>query len=78
MYSPEFVTEDGNSCYSDTDLIKMSEGYRACTYLDTMGIPTVCWGYNLKNSNARTEVNNAGGNYDSLIKVGSCTTQTVC
>ena len=41
------------SCSSDTSLIKMSEGYNNCMYHDTKGIPTVCYGYNLKNGNAK-------------------------
>merc|ERR1712147_186161 len=72
MYAP-----DANGCYSDTDLIKMSEGYRACTYLDTMGIKTVCYGYNLESGSA-SEVSKAGGDYQKLLTVGACTTQTVC
>ena len=32
---------------TDTDLVKDGEGLRLCTYLDTMGIKTTCYGYNL-------------------------------
>lgn len=77
MYTPDMITEEGNSCMRDTDLIKQGEGYRACMYHDTMGIPTICYGYNLKNANARSEVAAAGGNYDDMMK-GGCTTQSVC
>ena len=64
---------------SDTDLIKDGEGLRLCTYKDTMGIKTVCYGFNLeRGSSARSRVNAAGGNYDQLNKVGACTTQSVC
>ena len=46
------VQKSSNSCMNDVDLIKQGEGLRKCTYYDTMGIPTVCYGYNLKNYNA--------------------------
>lgn len=36
-------------CMSATELIKQGEGLRTKMYYDTMGIPTVCYGYNLKN-----------------------------
>ena len=63
---------------SDVDLIKDGEGLRLCTYIDTMGYKTVCYGFNLDRGSTRTTVQNAGGNYDALMKVGGCTTQTVC
>ena len=67
-----------NAFMSDTDLIKDGEGYRACTYKDTVGIKTVCYGFNLeRGATARNEVTAAGGNYDSLLNMG-CTTQAVC
>jgi len=65
-----------NGCMHDLDLIKQGEGLRKCMYKDTMGIPTVCYGYNLQ-SGSKSEVNAAGGDYDSLMK-GGCTTQSVC
>ena len=64
---------------SDTDLIKDGEGLRLCTYKDTMGIKTVCYGFNLeRGSSARSRVEAAGENYDRLNNVGACTTQAVC
>ena len=60
----------------DLSLIKQGEGLRLCEYKDTMGIPTVCYGYNLQSGDAQT-VAKAGGNYDDLIN-GGCTTQSVC
>ena len=64
-------------CMSANDLIKQGEGLRLSRYYDTMGIPTVCYGYNLQNGNARSQVAKAGGNYDSIM-AGSATTQAVC
>ena len=77
MYHPDMVTLNGAQCRTDVQLIQMSEGYRACMYLDSVGVPTVCWGYNLHNYNARSEVSNAGSNLDKLLK-GGCTTKPVC
>ena len=77
MYTPDMIAEDGNGCMTDTDLIKQGEGYRSCMYKDTMGIPTICYGYNLQNYNAKSEVASAGGDYNSMIN-GGCTTKSVC
>ena len=63
---------------SDTDLIKQGEGYRQCTYTDTKGIKTVCYGFNLeRGATAKNAVSAAGGDYNSLIN-GGCATQSVC
>ena len=63
---------------SDTDLIKQGEGFRACTYKDTKGIKTVCYGFNLeRGATAKNAVSAAGGDYNSLIN-GGCATQSVC
>ena len=35
------------TCPTDLALIQQGEGFRSCKYLDTMGIPTICYGYNL-------------------------------
>ena len=32
---------------TDVELIKQGEGLRLCTYKDTKGILTVCYGFNL-------------------------------
>ena len=62
---------------TDTDLVKDGEGLRLCTYLDTMGIKTTCYGYNLQ-SHTRSQIEAAGGNYNTMMQVGGCTTQSVC
>ena len=61
------------TCPSDKDLIIQAEGLRLCTYKDTVGIPTICYGFNLKVSEARAEVAAVGGNYDALL-AGGCLT----
>ena len=65
----ELMEEKAGSttCYSYTELVQIGEGYDACPYKDTMGHPTVCWGYNLDNYNAKTDVANAGGSYTDLM-----------
>ena len=68
---------DANGCYSDTDLIKMSEGYRACEYVDTTGHKTVCYGYNLERSCARSDISSVGGDFDKVYS-GGCLTQSQC
>ena len=73
----EVVDTEPNGCMNDLDLIKQGEGLRKCMYHDTMGIPTVCYGYNLQNPGAMSEVASAGGNYDDLM-AGGCTSQSVC
>ena len=63
---------------TDTELIKQGEGLRLCTYKDSVGIKTVCYGFNLQRSNAQARVKAAGGNWAAIDKVGGCTTQAVC
>ena len=66
-----------NSLTSDTDLIKLGEGFSNTLYHDTLNIPTVCYGYNLQNNNAKKQVEKAGGSFDSIIR-GKSTSQSVC
>mmetsp|Transcript_482 Transcript_482/g.947 ORF Transcript_482/g.947 Transcript_482/m.947 type:complete len:111 (+) Transcript_482:37-369(+) len=63
---------------SDLQLIEDGEGLRLCTYKDTKGIKTVCYGFNLeRGSSARSRVQAAGEDYNKLLNMG-CTTQPVC
>ena len=66
-----------NSCQSDTDLIKVSEGFRACTYKDSVGIKTICYGYNLQRSCAKADIASVGGDYNAVM-AGGCLSQTQC
>ena len=68
---------DVNGCYSDTDLIKMSEGYRACEYKDSVGIKTICYGYNLERSCAKAAIAHVGGDYNAVM-AGGCLSQSQC
>ena len=62
---------------SDINLIKDGEGYSQCTYVDSVGIKTVCYGFNLQRGNSKKEVNKAGGDYNVLIE-GGCANSNVC
>ena len=55
------------SCPSALSMIKSGEGFRSCMYHDTMGIPTICYGYNLQNYNARSSVANVGANFNDVL-----------
>ena len=46
-------------------------------YKDTMGIPTICYGYNLRNFNARSEVAKAGADFDQVMN-GATVSTSVC
>ena len=74
---PKLTALASNGCYSDLELVKMGEGFRSCMYKDTMGIPTICYGYNLSRSQARTDITNVGGNYDAVMQ-GGCLTESQC
>ena len=45
--------ESSNPWMSDIELIKKGEGLELCTYNDTMGKKTVCYGYNLEKYGAK-------------------------
>ena len=66
------------SCPSAIDMIKQGEGFRSCMYHDTMGIPTICYGYNLRNSNARSAISAVGGNFDDVMNGKQCLSQSQC
>ena len=69
---------DGNGCMSDLDLVKDGEGLRTCTYKDTMGIRTVCYGFNLeRGSTAKSMVESVGGDYNAVL-AGGCLSQSQC
>ena len=63
------------TCYSDTKLIKMGEGYEACMYYDSVGVKTICYGFNLETGSAKSEVEAVGGDYYSVTH-GGCLTSS--
>ena len=64
-------------CQSDLALVEQGEGFRSCMYKDTMGIKTICYGFNLQKSGASAQVAAVGGNYNSVIN-GGCLSQPQC
>lgn len=51
---------------------KLNEGYRQCVYKDSMGIPTVGVGFNLKKFGAKSEIESVGANYDAVLNGSQC------
>eukprot|EP01147_Barroeca_monosierra_P000741 gene741-4033_t len=72
------MTLPANACQSATELIKQAEGFRACTYVDTTGHKTICYGFNLDASGAKSKVEAVGGNWDEVYNHGGCLSQTQC
>ena len=65
------------TCQSDLALIEQGEGFRSCMYHDSVGIKTICYGFNLQKSGASAQVAAVGGNYNSVVG-GGCLTQPQC
>mmetsp|Transcript_58894 Transcript_58894/g.81727 ORF Transcript_58894/g.81727 Transcript_58894/m.81727 type:complete len:172 (+) Transcript_58894:27-542(+) len=66
-----------SACPSALSLIEQAEGYRPCMYKDSMGIKTICYGFNLQKGDAQQEVEAVGGNYQDLLN-GGCLSQSQC
>jgi hypothetical protein len=56
----------GDGCASATQLIESAEGLRLCTYVDTTGHKTICYGFNLETGGAEAAVTAVGGNWDQV------------
>ena len=46
-------------------------------YVDTTGNPTICYGYNLNNANAASDLANVGADYNTVMN-GGCMTDSQC
>eukprot|EP00041_Stephanoeca_diplocostata_P004516 m.46477 g.46477 ORF g.46477 m.46477 type:complete len:201 (-) comp15162_c0_seq1:546-1148(-) len=72
----EKVQYDANisfACQSALSLIEQAEGYRDCTYVDTTGHKTICYGYNLDNGAASKDgIAKVGGNWDTVYDHCAC------
>mgnify|MGYP001626543346 CR=1 FL=1 len=68
---------EASSCETDTQLIKEGEGYEACMYYDSVGVKTICYGFNLETGSAASEVAAVGGDYSSVIS-GGCLSKSQC
>ena len=62
------------ACESATALIEAAEGYRDCTYVDTTGHKTICYGFNLAAGGAKSKVESVGGNWDRVYNHCACGT----
>ena len=62
------------SCGSIQDMVAWAEGNKACVYKDSLGIPTIGIGFNLKRSDARKLITSIGANYDSVLSGSQCLT----
>ena len=73
------VTQTGSKIDS---MLKSAEGVGknglGCKYNDSRGIPTTCWGYNLRNSNAASSISSVGGNFSGVMNGTSCLSQPQC
>jgi lysozyme len=67
-----------SNCETANQLIAEAEGFRACTYVDTTGHKTICYGFNLETSGAQAKVQAVGGNWDSVYNHGGCLTTSQC
>lgn len=65
------------ACETDTQLIKEGEGLELCEYKDSVGVKTVCYGFNLETGSAKSEVEAVGGDYNAVLN-GGCLTKTQC
>ena len=64
-------------CQSDTQLIEQGEGLELCEYMDTTGNRTVCYGFNLETSSAKSNVESVGGNFNDVYN-GGCLSKSQC
>jgi len=65
------------ACDDAMTLIEEAEGLELCEYVDTTGHPTICYGFNLDDSDAQQQIEAVGGDYASVM-AGGCLTQTQC
>mmetsp|Transcript_16477 Transcript_16477/g.23098 ORF Transcript_16477/g.23098 Transcript_16477/m.23098 type:complete len:217 (-) Transcript_16477:371-1021(-) len=66
------------ACQSAQSLIEAAEGFRSCVYTDTTGHPTVCYGYNLDDYSAKSDIANVGADYDQVRSGKQCLSKSQC
>ena len=69
--------KSSSSCKTDTELIKQGEGYKLCMYHDSVGVKTICYGFNLETGSAPSKVAAVGGDFNS-VNNGGCLSQSQC
>ncbi|EDQ86225.1 uncharacterized protein MONBRDRAFT_38498 [Monosiga brevicollis MX1] len=67
-----------SACESALDLIKSAEGFRSCTYVDTTGHKTICYGFNLDASGAKQKIESVGGDWNKIYNDGGCLSESQC
>jgi len=60
------------SCSGIEDMIAEAEGKRTCMHHDSLGIPTIGIGFNLKRSDAPSLINGVGANYNKVLAGSEC------
>uniref|UniRef100_A0A7S2U3G1 Uncharacterized protein n=1 Tax=Lotharella oceanica TaxID=641309 RepID=A0A7S2U3G1_9EUKA len=78
IFAAVLFASSAQACRSDQDLIEEAEGFRSCVYTDTTGHPTICYGYNLDNYNAKSDISKVGANYDDVRSGKSCLSKSQC
>jgi len=71
VFAACFVTLKAGECDS-YDREKLNEGYKTCVYKDSMGIPTVGVGFNLKKIGAKGEIESVGADYYKVLNGSQC------
>lgn len=64
----------GCTCSDIKTMITESEGKRSCVYNDSLGIPTIGIGFNLKRDDAKALIQKLGLNYNSVVDGKQCLT----
>ena len=75
--STMFTSEEVGACTCDSiqSMVAWAEGKRSCVYKDSLGIPTVGIGFNMRRSDARSIFSKNGINYDSVLNGSVCLTE---
>ena len=68
---------DAKQCASAVDLVKLGEGHKLCTYPDTKGHPTICYGFNLDAAGAEGKIHSVGGDWQA-VRSGGCLDESQC
>lgn len=55
---------------------KLNEGYKTCVYKDSLGIPTIGVGFNLRKFGAKSEIESVGADYDKVLNGSECLTDS--
>ena len=62
------------TCPNIEDLVAQAEGKRKCVYKDSLGIPTIGIGFNLKRGDAPKLISSLGLDYNKVLSGAQCLT----